>query len=110
MKTNMTKTMEICKGKFCKGEKININYLCCCITDEVLNNNEFLYEQLKNKRRTITSLIWEAFTNIVNQELLEEYGNYYASSYQLKKFINNDYTIFDKSIKKLEEERKEILA
>ena len=110
MKTNQKLTLQVCEGKFYQGGKININYLCCCITDEVLNNNEFLYEQLKNKRRKITSLIWEAFTNIINQELLEEYGNYYASSYQLKKSINNDYSVFDKSIKRSQQERKEILG
>lgn len=109
MKTNQEKTLSICEGKFCQGGKININYLCCCITDEILNNNEYLYLQLSNKRKKITSLIWEAFTNIVNKQL-QEYGNYYASSYQLKKFINNDYSVFDKANKRLTEERKEILG
>ena len=110
MRTSQEKTLIVCEGKFTQQGKINVNYLCSCIVNEIFNNNEFLYLQLCNKRKKITSLIWEAFTSVVNKELLEEYGNYYASSYQLKKFINNDYSVFDQANKRLTEERKEILG
>lgn len=109
MRTSQEKTLIVCEEKFTQQGKINVNYLCSCIVNEIFNNNEFLYLQLSNKRKKITSLIWEAFTNIVNKQL-QEYGNYYASSYQLKKFINNDYSVFDQAIKRLTEERKEILG
>lgn len=84
--------------------KLNIDYLNDQIfmqldivqrNENAGNGKSRLYVNMMNKRRTIRSIVWEAFLEFANQAIADIYGgNYEASSQQLKKYLDKyGYTL-----------------
>ena len=114
MKTNKLKTMEVFAGYFCENGDINcinVNYLNETLILEMENDYNFYKAITSNKRRKITSIVWEGLINSINLKLDWEYGGqYYCTSSQLKSIIKEDYSILNEACEYFEEMRKEALG
>ena len=114
MKTNKLKTMEVFEGHFCEGgdiNQINVDYLNETLILEMENDYNFYMDITSNRRRKITSIVWEGLINAINLRLGWEYDNqYYCTSSQLKRIIKEDYSILNKAYEYFEEMRRESLG
>ena len=110
MKTNKLKTMEVFENYFCEGgniDCINVDYLNETLILEMVNDYNFCNAITSNRRRKITSIVWEGLINAINLRLGWEYdGQFYCTSNQLKSIIKEDYSILNKSYEYFEEMRK----
>ena len=113
MKTNKLKTMEVFVGSFCEGgniDNINVDYLNEALILEMENDYNFYKAITSNRRRKITSIVWEGLINSINTRLGWEYdGQYYCTSNQLKSIIKEDYSILNGAYEYFEEMRREAL-
>ena len=114
MKTNKLKTMEVFTGYFCEGgnlDNINVDYLNETLILEMENDYNFYNAITSNRRRKITSIVWEGLINAINLRLGWEYDNqYYCTSSQLKSIIKEDYSILNEAYEYFEEMRRESLG
>ena len=114
MKTNKLKTMEVFAGYFCVNGDINcinVDYLNETLILEMENDYNFYKAITSNKRRKITSIVWEGLINAINLRLGWEYdGQYYCTSSQLKSIIKEDYSILNEAYEYFEEMRSEALG
>ena len=114
MKTNKLKTMEVFAGYFCVNGDINcinVDYLNETLILEMENDYNFYKAITSNKRRKITSIVWEGLINSINLKLGWEYdGQYYCTSSQLKDIIKEDYSILNEARDYFEEMRREALG
>ena len=114
MKTNKLKTMEVFAGYFCVNgdiNRINVDYLNETLILEMENDYNFYKAITSNKRRKITSIVWEGLINAINLRLGWEYdGQYYCTSSQLKSIIKEDYSILNEAYEYFEEMRSEALG
>ena len=114
MKTNKLKTMEVFAGYFCVNgdiNRINVDYLNETLILEMENDYNFYKAITSNKRRKITSIVWEGLINSINLKLGWEYdGQYYCTSSQLKDIIKEDYSILNEARDYFEEMRREALG
>lgn len=78
------------------------------------NGKSRLYNALINKRRKVSSLVWEAFIDFTNTAIRQEYGDKYeASSQQLKNYLKKYGKSFDALqpvIDEVEHMRRDFLA
>ena len=75
------------------------------------NDYNFYKAITSNKRRKITSIVWEGLINSINLRLGCEYdGQYYCTSSQLKSIIKEDYSILNEAYEYFEEMRRESLG
>ena len=113
MKTNKLKTMEVFTGYFCEGgnlDNINVDYLNETLILEMENDYNFYNAITSNRRRKITSIVWEGLINAINLRLGWEYDDqYYCTSSQLKSIIKEDYSILSEAYEYFEEMRREAL-
>ena len=113
MKTNKLKTMEIFESYFCEGgniDNISVDYLNETLILEMENDYNFYKAITSNRRRKITSIVWEGLINSINLRLGWEYGDqYYCTSSQLKSIIKEDYSILNEAYEYFEEMRREAL-
>lgn len=90
--------------------KLNIGYLRDCITDffDITerhtnggNGKSLLQINLENNRRSIKSLVWEAFLSMTNDFLENETGSrkYTCTSDQLKKYLKKYGFSLDEALK-----------
>lgn len=111
--TKKAYTMEVLASNYVSNigtnkECINSKALCEAIALEMDNNWYFYNEVRKNTRRSIHAICWSAFIEHANKLLTWQYGeNYFATSDQLKAFINNDYSILNSLYEEMENERLE---
>ena len=114
MKTNKLKTMEVFEGYFCEGgniDNIDVDYLNETLILEMENDYNFYNAITSNRRRKITSIVWEGLINAINLRLGWEYdGQYYCTSSQLKSIIKEDYSILNGAYEYFEEMRRESLG
>ena len=114
MKTNKLKTMEVFEGSFCEDgniDQINVDYLNETLILEMENDYNFYMAITSNRRKKITSIVWEGLINAINLRLGWEYdGQYYCTSSQLKSIIKEDYSILNKAFEYFEEMRRESLS
>ena len=114
MKTNKLKTMEVFESYFCEGgdiNQINVDYLNETLILEMENDYNFYMDITSNRRRKITSIVWEGLINAINLRLGWEYdGQYCCTSSQLKSIIKEDYSILNKAYEYFEEMRRESLG
>lgn len=109
--TKKAYTMEVLTSNYVSNigtnkECINSKALCEAVALEMDNNWYFYNEVRKNTRRSIHTICWNAFTEHVNNLLKWQYGdNYFATSDQLKAFINNDYSVLNSLYEEMENER-----
>jgi hypothetical protein len=108
MKTNQTITFDTLNGHYLtSGEIINEEYLCEAITMWLMNTQK-LYNRLSSKRNKTTSIIWEAFADLVNNHIQSEHRGFECSSNQLKKWLNTygkGYNTLTAAIEEIDAER-----
>ena len=113
MKTNKLKTMEVFESYFCENgdiNNINVEYLNETLILEMENDYNFYNAITSNRRRKITSIVWEGLINAINLRLGWEYDDqYYCTSNQLKSIIKENYSILSEAYEYFEEMRKEAL-
>ena len=111
--TKKAYTMEVLTSHYVSNigtnkESINSEALCEAIALEMENNWFMVREIESNTRRSIKAICWNGFIEHVNNLLKWYYGDkYYATSDQLKAFINNDYSILNALYEEMEEMRLE---
>lgn len=108
MKTNQIITFNTLNGHYLEsGEVINENYLCDAITMWIMNT-QYLYNMLSSKRHKTTSIVWEAFMNLANDHIKNEYKGLECSSNQLKKWLNTygkGYDTLKMAVEEIDAER-----
>ena len=110
-KTDITATFNILDSHFYDSQNhtIDADYLRESIT-MTFDNTEAIVSEITNKRRSIRSLVWTAFIELVNMDLRPD--GLQATSYQLEKWLsryNLDYSILTPLIVEYEDYRKECL-
>ena len=113
MKTSKVKTMEVFAGSFCEDgdlNNININYLNDTLQIEIENDYNFYMDIVSNKRRKISSIVWNGLIKSINDRLSWEYGkDYYCTSQQIKSIIKENYSILNDTYEYFEEIRRNAL-
>ena len=113
MKTSKVKTIEVFESYFCEGgniDNINVDYLNETLILEMENDYNFYKAVTSNRRRKITSIVWEGLINAINLRLSWEYDEqHYCTSSQLKSIIKEDYSILKETYEYFEEMRRESL-
>lgn len=118
-KTDRVKTMTALAGHFTSlqfGKRVlDTEYLNNSIII-YLDNKEYLYKAMMNKRRKATAVTWMAFGDLAGDFINQDYGGietgvtYYASSQQLKEFLKlhgHGYEALADSVEHIELTRKE---
>lgn len=110
-KTNITATFNVLDSHYYDNESrtIDANYLRESIS-MAFDNTKAIITEITNKRRSVRSLVWMAFIELVNMDLCPD--GLQATSYQLKKWLashNLDYSVLTPLIVEYEDYRKECL-
>ena len=118
-KTDRVKTMTVLAGHFTSLQfgkrKLDTDYLNNSIII-YLDNKEYLYNAMMNRRRKATAVAWIAFGDLAGDFINQDYGGietgvtYYASSQELKEFLklhNYGYEALADSVEHIERTRKE---
>lgn len=118
MKTNKMVTYNALNSHYLdtSDNKVNAEYLNDAIIMWGMNTQKF-YNAVYNKRRPVTSVVWEVFTDLVNHHIKTiEYPynqDCYASSSQLKSWLNEygeGYDTLNAALDHFETERREGLV
>lgn len=108
MKTNINKTYETLCGHYLMSDNtINTEYLNDAIELWAMNTQK-LYDAVVNSNRKMTSIVWETFIDLTNDQLKNEGYKCECMSYQLKKWLNeygNGYETLNAAVEALTEER-----
>ena len=111
MKTNLEITFAALNSHYLmSNERINTEYLCDAIVMWAMNT-EKIYKDITNNRRAITSVVWEAFSDLASDHIkMEMYPRECScTSYQLKKWLTtygDGYNTLNQAVEKLENERR----
>jgi hypothetical protein len=110
MRTNLEITYSALNSHYLmSNERINTEYLCDAIVMWAINT-ERIYKDIANSRRSITSVVWEAFFDLAEDHVkMEQYPRGYScTSYQLKKWLTtygDGYDALEKAVQELQKER-----
>lgn len=90
MRTYQAYTFEALKFQFIDEDTgiIDIEYLNKFLSNYIDNVGDFYHALCDNRRSPVRSVVWHALVDIANKSLKQYgYGDYYASSDQLKKWL-----------------------
>ena len=114
MKTNIEITFSALNSHYLmSNNQINTEYLCDAVVMWAMNT-ENIYNALAKGHRSVTSITWEAFFELVADHVKMETSRvrgYSCTSYQLKRWLNeygNGYEVLDRAVQELTSERRAI--